>query len=527
MGFMDRLRAAAGVIAGKFTATWDYRTGSATVIDGTKFKGASHYPAAFDVDSATIRAKSRFAYWDSTLAQGLLGRLVDNAVGTGLTLESTPVWELIGDMGLDEQAKHKISRNIELRFNLWANSLEPDAAGRWNFYQAQAIEYLNRLRDGETYTILRYSTDSKRMSPLNLQSILPEQIVQPYDSTILEAAKKLGHRIIDGVEIDQAGREIAIYVATDVYLTGSKTQRIPFFSESGRRYVLHPINADTLGAVRGTPLLANCVHELEKITDYTVAEIEAAIINAVLAVWVEPSADAGASRALGGIQRRGQESTSPASSTEAGHVSFDKPGLIVQSLKAGEKLQSFDTKRPNVNFGEFVRHIARGLGASKGVPIEVLEQSFSANYSASRASLLLFWQKIEIERGKIASQYLGPIFEAWFVEEIKAGRIMAQGFDDSPIIKRAWLASTWNGARLPSIDPLKEANADGVRIAQGVTTRERVAMEYNGSDAMENISKLAVENQALANANAPLEPVAPDPMEPDADDEKNDNNEAK
>ena len=522
MGFIDRIRLAAAAMTGRVvTANRDYRgkTKSGYIFNGAKFRGSSVYPSGWNLDNADLRDKSRVAYWDSPQAQAMLGRLVDNVIGTGLALESKPVWQLIGDQGMDDEQKHAMAREIELRFDLWASSHEPDAAGKKTLYELQAFSFLNMLRDGETFEVLRYSGDAMRMSPLSIQTIMPEQVNTPLDKYMLEATTTAGRRIVDGVEIDAYGKELAIHVSDNEL--GTNTTRIPVIGDkTGRRLVLHPVVADTLGAVRGTPLLANCVHELQKITDYTVAEIEAAIINAVLAVWVKPGPDAPASKALAGIQARNTISSSKEERTESSQTTFDKPGLIVQSLKQGEEVQSFDTKRPNVNFGEFVRHITRSLSASKGIPIEVLEESFNANYSASRASLLLFWRKVEIERAKFASQFLGPIFEAWFVEEVKAGRIKAANFNASPVIRRAWLSCGWNGDKQPSIDPLKEANADDTRIAQGATTRERVAMEYNGSDAMDNIARLKTENIKLAEANAPLQPVAAPRPDQNTDDEK-------
>jgi lambda family phage portal protein len=517
MGLIDRVRLAAAAIAGNVSASWNWRGGtkSGHMFDGSKFKGSAVYPSNYGKDVATLRERSRVAYWDSTQAQAMIGRLVDNVVGTGLALECRPIWPLTGDQGKTDEERHAWVIDVEQRFNLWASSHEPDAAGRMTLYELQAFELLNRLRDGETFHILRYSGDARRMSPLSLQKILPEQVVTPADRLADEYTKYTGVRVWEGIEIDEYGAELAIHIAPDPLKTD--TTRIPVFGPSGRRFVLHPTNDDTLASTRGTPMLANCIHELQKITDGTVAELEAMVLNAILAVWVKPGPDAPASRALAGVQRRGVgDATETKAATETSQTTFDKPGLIVQSLKAGEELVSYDTKRPNINAATFVDHIVKHIAASKGVPIEVVTESFNANYSASRASLLLFWKKVEIERARSASQFNGLIFEAWFTEEVRSGRIQAPGFDASPVIRRAWLNCAWNGDKQPSIDPLKEAQADDVRIAQGATTRERVAMEYNGSDAMENIQRLATENVELAEANAPLAKTAPTaPAAPD------------
>lgn len=514
-----------------YTPGWNSRSGtrSGHLFDGSKFHGGMSYPSEWNADTEALRNKSRKAYWETPQASAIIGRLADNAIGTGLSLECAPIWSLIGDQGMTDDEQHATAREIELRFHLFLQSHELDASGRQNGYELQGYEFINRARDGETIAILRYADDPRRMSPLSLQFILPEQIATPSDASMVAAAKARGNRIIDGFEVDASGREIAIYVNDDEF-RGPPT-RVQFYGASGRRFVLHPIISDTLGTIRGTPLLGNVLHELQKITDGTVAELEAMVLNAVLAVWVKPGPDAPSSKALSGIRKRivqGEGITTEATpATDSGPVTatFDKPGLIVQTLKAGEEVSSFDSKRPNVNFAAFVREITKIISASKGIPIEVLEETFNQNYSASRASLLLFWNKIEHWREVEASQFLGPIYEAWFAEEVRLGHIKAAtNFNDSPLIRRSWLNCSWIGVRLPSIDPQKEATADAERIAQGAKTRERNALDYNGSDFSENVGRLKIENAALAEANKPLEPAPPEPIAP-ADEEGSQNNE--
>jgi lambda family phage portal protein len=510
LSFRDRVRLAAGALSGRVTALtpgWNYRGGtkSGMLFDGSKFRGALSYPSAFDFDTELLRNRSRKAYWDTPQASAIIGRLAENVLGTGLSLECTPLWDLAGAQGKTDQQKHDMAREIELRFHLYLQSHELDATGRQNGYEIQSYEFINRMRDGETIAVLRYSDDSRRMSPLSIQFILPEQVCDPTDGAMVAAVKARGNRLVEGFEVDKVGREVAVFIQDAE--TRAFT-RIPFYGSS-RRFVLHPIVADTLGAIRGTPLLANVLHELQKITDGTVAELEAMVINAVIAVWVKPSPDAPASKAFRGVEKRTTaESTTPTPAIDEGPktTTFDKPGLIVQSLKAGEEVQSFDTKRPSTNFATFVREITKTISASKSIPIEVLEESFNQNYSASRAALLLFWNAVERWREVEASQFLGPIYEAWFAEEVRLNNIKATNFNDSPIIRRAWLNCAWIGDRLPSLDPKKEAAADDLRIAQGSTTRERNALDYNGSDFMENVRRLKVENEALADANASMQP---------------------
>lgn len=509
-GILERVKLAAAAISGRIAvARWDYRSGTKAgyMMNGSKFRGGMIYPSAFDLDHEAIRDRSRLAYWETPQAAAILNSLVDSVVGTGLSVEVLPIWSIIGDQGMDETELHEYARDIETRFDLFMRSHELDATGRLTGYELQGYEQLNRYRDGEVICVIRYSGDTKRMSPLSIQFILPEQVVDPRDAAVVAAAKARGNRILDGFEVDSVGKEIAVYIQDP---DTREITRVPLYGPSGRRFVLHPVIADTLGAIRGTPLLGSVVHELQKITDGTVAELEAMVINAVFAVWIEPSAEHDSSKALAGITRRESEPTTPSGAPaydDEKTATFDKPGLIVQTLKKGEKVNSFDTKRPNVNFPEFVRQILTPIAASKGVPIEVLEKKFGQNYSASRATLLLYWNTVNRWREANASQFTGQIYEIWFAEEVRAGRVKAPGFESTPLIRAAYLNYNLVGDKMPSINPLDEAKADAERIAQGAKTRERNAMEYNGTDFAENVKRLKIENDALADAQEKISAI--------------------
>ena len=467
---------------------------------GDKFTNALNYPSGWDLDHGVLRQRSRIAYWDSVQARALIGRLTDNTINTGLKLEAAPIWEHCWRDATEED-KRTWLRDTETRFHLFMNSKDLDAAGQRTGYQLQFFDFLNKLKDGETIKLLRYSADREKQNPLELQYINPDQIQDPLDQPMKLAVKARGNKIVDGIEVNSANREIAIYVFDD---ETRKSTRIPKRGpKSGRIFYQHSAITDSVGQVRGIPVLANLVHELQKLTDYTIAELESAIINATIAAWIKPSADKDASRALQGVKERTAATPTTTGDTPPTTGDIKKPGLLIQTLKAGEELESYDTKRPNVNFEDFLKAIKSSLSASLGLPVEVLDMSFNANYSASRASLILFWNVVEKRRVDFAADFLNPIYEAWMREEIAASRIKAPGWE-SIIMRRAWLNCSWVGINKPSIDPLKEAKAATERIAQGLTTRERESKAYNGSEFTENIERLKLENADLAEAKKSL-----------------------
>ncbi len=77
-------------------------------------------------------------------------------------------------------------------------------------------------------------------------------------------------------------------------------------------------------------------------------------------------------------------------------------------------------------------------------------------------------------------------------------------------MRRAWLNCSWIGTNIPSIDPLKDAKKATERIKECLTTHEWESKAYNGSEFSENIERLKVENEQVAEAKKSL-PAAPPP----------------
>lgn len=516
---MGRMRDALAVLTrkapaktGEASATYSrsrgYGGGPGT-FDGSKMRDSLRrmYPTGFDLDAETLRARSRQAYWDSPIGRSAVRRLSDSTIGTGLRPRSAPAWELIKSSMSDEQ-KRALSDEIDIRFKLWAESHEPDATGRRNLSELLAFIFDNELRDGDIPLILRYSGDSSRVSPLNIQVLDADQIDTrqttygtPHNAGLALDAQSRGNVLKDGLELTNSGELVALYVLDPTKPFGTPT-RIPAWGKPtpqnsrGRRFVLLPSILDLPGQVRGVGPLASIVHELQKITDYSAAELEAAIINAIFAAVIEPGAENDTRSKAKEVLGSGESASASADEPMA----ISKTGILVDRLKAGEKLASYNTARPNVNFGGFVDTIATFVSSALSIPYSVLKELFSANYSASRAEWNLFWQRILNWRAHVISQVLAPLYESWLREEVTAGKfpqLRANGFGTDPVMTRAWLQSDWIGDPMPSIDPLKDAQADDVRIAQGATTRERVALEYNGTDFYDNAKRLHAEKDAL------------------------------
>lgn len=487
---------------------------------GSKFNGATIYPSLAGLDHATLRAKTRKAHWESPDARAIEGRILNSTINWGLMLESSPSWDIIDPDGkISPEDRRAWKKKTQALYGLWMNSTDQDAAGRKTGYQLQGFNFGNKIREGETFIICRYSKDARILNPLQLQFVNPDQIKDPMDGAMMAAVRARGNHIVDGVEIDDTGREIAIFVWSDplTYQTPmrmpyvSTCTRIPKFGPKSRRpFFLHPALTEEVGQVRGIPLLAHVVHELQKITDYKLAELEAAVINAIFAAWIKPGPNAAASKAMAPITRRSavQQADDAADGIQREGI-VNKPGIVVQTLKAAEEIVSFDTKRPNVNYQIFHDCLLEEISTSVGVPLEVVKVKFGQSYSAMRGIMQVFWNQVQAWRYDQAAEYDNIIYEIAMAEWVGAGVIEAEGFGTSETIRRAWLNCEWTGITMPSMNPTDDAKAADLRVAAGSTTRERESILYNGSDYEENVARLADENEKLAEANKSMQPPVP------------------
>lgn len=174
------------------------------------------------------------------------------------------------------------------------------------------------------------------------------------------------------------------------------------------------------------------------------------------------------------------------------------PGAMYE-LPPGKKLQEFNPLRNNSAFESFVTTMETLIGASMGIPKEVLVKKYESNYTAARGALLDFWREVRVRRTAFNSSFNQPIYEQWLSEAVASGRIDAPGFFDDPAIRQAWCGCMWMGASMGHVDPLKEVNAASLRIANNITTQEQEASEYNGNDWLANIRQRKKELTALAD----------------------------
>ena len=436
---------------------------------------------------STLRQRSRDLYCGgSTLATGAVKRLRTNAVGTGLHLKST-INE--GILGITSEEARKLEETIEREFAHWANSTNCDIERIDNFYQLQQLALLNALLSGDSFALMTTTKQTGSIYDLRIELVEADRVSTPDNETI-------NPLFCEGVEKNANGEVVAYHISKFHPLSFQDREprewvRVKAFGEkTGRRNVIHVMNRERIGQVRGVPFLSPVIETIKQLGRYTEAEVLAAVINGLFTVFIEKESASDDVPFGEAVPEDMQVDSEDEGSIELA------PGAVID-LGEGEKANMVNPGRPNPNFDPFVMAVIKQIGAALEIPYELLIMAFSNNYSASRAAILEFFKVIKMYRAWFVTDFCQPIYEEWFCEAVAKGRINAPGFFNDPIIKDAYCSAEWNGPSAGQLDPKKEVEAAELRVQGGFSTRERETTELTGTDFYKNIKQRKREEELL------------------------------
>jgi len=304
--------------------------------------------------------------------------------------------------------------------------------------------------------------------------------------------------------------------------------------------MLHGYEPEYAGQGRGYSALTHALQEFENLTSLGLSNIQKAINQASFVMAIENEQQDASQPLAGGVagpivqyganpippadaQNVTEGSTDPIPNFSAmPEATMTQPGSgVFGNFKKGDKVKFLQDTSSAVQFNVFVETFFSVISASTGYSIETVLKKFNANYSASRATLILCWRVANIQRLDQNSDFDNPVFESWLSEEIAAGRIQAPGWEDV-LLRSAWLNCEWAGAPMPNIDPLKTAEADRAYVEMGAQTLDDVARNFNGSSGKAN--RIKNERQYQELPEPPWKAVPPAPVDENNNDEGDNNN---
>ena len=450
-----------------------------------------------------LRQRSRDAYMGIPIAAGMIKTMRTNVVCSGLV----PTPQIDTDfLGLDEKRADELQAQIVREFRLWADSPACDADGIDNFWNLQRLAYIGYLMNGDAFAVLPYEEQPWKPYGLEVQLIEADRVCSPDGYDRLAPCTVNGHKvwqIVQGVETDKTGRVVAYWICNHHPLarldsTPMEWQRVEARGkETSRRNILHIMKRERAGQLRGVPLLAPVLESLKQLGRYTEAEIDAAMVAAMVTVMIEKESPSDTAPF-------GQVPPSAASDPNAppDALGIELAPAAIFDLAPGEKANMLDPKHPTTTFDGFVTAEAKQMGAGTEIPIEVLFKNFSNNYSASRGALNEFWRTCDMERSGFADSFCQPIYETFFAEAVARGRINAPGFFSDPAIAKAYLGCRWNGPARTNLDAKKEIEAAILRIESGISTAEQETAQMTGGSYAANMRQRKREIEKMREAGA-------------------------
>lgn len=469
--------------------------------------GAAASPDADTLpDLDLLRGRSRDLVRNDPVAQSAVSTKVANVIGQGHMVRPEIDAERLALTPEDARAWEKDALAI---WTDWAGSRDCDVTRAQTFAELEDLVYRSRLLSGDVFPVRRFKRRPGRMLGLALQVIEADRISNPN-------WRSDDDHLAGGVEFDGDGAAVAYHVANryvlDRGLKGGVTwQRVPAFTSRGEWQVLHVHNTRWRPDMsRYAPMLAPVIAALKQRSEYTEAELTAAVVSACFAIGMQSD---------GGDLSEGLKVPGASSGSDTKQeIRLTDPGMIVDLLP-GEDIKSFAPGRPAPQFAPFIDAVAQEVGAGTDLPYELLLKKFQASYSASKAALEMAWQFFRVDRAQHVAQFCRPVYEAVIAEAVARGHLSAPGFFDNPLMRQAWLNATWMGPARVTIDPVKDAKADELYLKMGATSLTAITAARFGQDHRDVRRRRSEDgsDEAAAVVGGMMPP--PEPAEDGSDDD--------
>jgi len=489
VAFFSPVRARRRYIARAQLAMAESYVGASTSRRQTKAWSPTGSDADSDTlyDLPTLRARSRDLIRNDPLAAGAILTKVSHVVGSGLKLQSRIDRDVLG-MSQDEADEWEAL--AEREWALWWGSKNCDATLTRKGPALTRMIYRQVLENGDVFLHLPRIRRSDSPYTLAIQTIEADRVCNKDNSPDTEY-------LAGGILRDDYGapREYHIlrrhpggfrFASPKEWTTVAARSSL-----TGLPNILHLANLTRPGQSRGIPDLSPVIEPLKMLSRYTEAELMAAVVSGLFAVFIRTEAG----EADINLEDLEGETKGTASDEDLKLT----PGALI-GLAPGEQVDSVNPGRPNAAYDPFTTSILRQIGVALGLPFELLIKHFTSSYSAARAALNEAWEYFSTERDWLASELLQTVYGVWMYESVALGRLYAPGYFDDPLAQRAYQSAEWTGPARKMLDETKEVAAAEKRIEIGISTRSLEAASITGQDFEKNVAQLGKEKALMQKA---------------------------
>lgn len=441
-------------------------------------------------------------------ASGGLTRILDNAIGANFRPISKPDYKALqamtGNKGFDADWAHEYGRAVEGNYRTWAN--DPgrycDITRTGSVSDCGYVGFRHKLVDGDALAMMRFET--KRMGigrapyATAVQLIDPDRLSNPY--LIFDTKYRRG-----GVVIDDYGAATAYSIRQahqgDWYNAAESMTwvEVPRETSWGRPVIIHNFDRERADQHRGgAGVLSPVLQKLKSLIKYDNAELDAAIINAFYAAFLESPFDHSLlADAMG-------DESGAISGYQEGRTAFHEErrislnGTRIPTLYPGEKFEMTQAAHPTGNFGEFQAAVLRNIASALGISAQQLSNNWSdVNYSSARAALLEAWKTLDRRRATFAAGFFHPMYLCWLEESMETDDYpMPPGAPSFIEARGAYGKARWLGPAKGWVDPVAEKEGVWLGLEIGMSTLEDESWEQD-RDWEETLDQLEVEDKGF------------------------------
>jgi len=472
--------------------------------DGDRFFGGFGLTKDLQcVNLPLLQLRSIQLFRENTFANIIFNRIMTLTINSGLTLEASPSVDILSKYaGMDDDSLEAWSSEVEALFESYmGDATLIDRKKKDSFGSLQHTAKLTAIISGDCLEILSLNKmglpEIELVDGINIKSpMTPKQLTD-------------GTRIIQGVELDSNGKEIAYWVRTTVNGLPVDKRVSAFARDGSRRAILVRAVRNRIDDTRGLPLLAVLLQSIKALGNLIDSEERAALINSYMILTHNQDAERPHKQDPFNklLQNKRTVTDQNGKTTEFNSVG---PGMLLRNLAPNEKVESFDTKRPNLNAVEFVGYLLKAGIQSLGWSPEVILSSYNSSFSASRQAKNDTNEKVKEENDYFSEQFCQPVYVLWLDGMILSGKILAPLYFQSMYnqsmyyIRNGWRRAFWRGMPNISVDMLKQFKAYEIAVARGWMNDAQVSRDL-GSDLERNLRILKKTNEKIAEANEPLE----------------------
>lgn len=441
-----------------------------------------------------ITARARDLVRNNGWAAGAAAKEVDSIIGANFRPIFKPDWRALG---LDADWANEFKEALQARWRLYADDPRKmaDTTRSQSVSQMFGLGYRTYSIEGEALALVNWRR--ARLFRTTLRIVDPDLLSNPMDMPDAQ-------RLRGGIEISRDGIAQAYHFRQQHADPGMvpdgddawKWKRIARETPRGRPQVLHFFDKQRDGQTRGVSRYAPIIEKLRMEDHYSKVELQAAVLNAVLAAYIQsPMGPGMIDEMFGGGDTSAVLNMNADRRDYYDDQSVRIGGVRLSTLYPNDEIGMVQTARPAAQFGDFESAVLRNIASGLGISYEQLASDWSkTNYSSARAALIEIWRSWTSRRTAFAQGFCQPFVMAWVEEQIMDGHLPLPS--NAPDFYTHWTAysrAKWIGPGKGFVDPVKEAQAAAMRVALGLSTLEEEAAELTGSDHGENMEQITRE----------------------------------